>query len=784
MKKPGRFRRRTLRKILCAVPLVFQACLCSAQSTAEQTTTTTGPAQASSPVYIAPSAPTTMPAPYTITGSVYTQTFGGLNVTVDSRWCDGMGYRPLRISILPTAAVPADRDLIIRARIHHMWYYSGNSGTTCEQYITIPSGTQAGQAVTALMSLPPASLWSDAMLEVIDPALLSGTIFQQGNINGMLNVGSGRYNESLIYDCSRILFMGNAVPNTDALVDCYSQLRGVPIKDVLQGTVQNQPAGGKTALPMAIAFPMGEFPERWIDYTSLDMVCLSLDQLADLAGKRPAAYSALMRWVDSGGNLWVFGLSGSGGSWDRLGDLEKCLNVIGWSKPEKEIFGTGYNQPEITDPNETNQTNVNMYTAPISQSAVEQPQSPGPTLKPPPPPDEPSFLIREYGMGTVAAIASADPFSGKNNWSMWDWNWLLSTMGTGRCQWRLRHGLTVGQQNTDFWNFSIPGVGLAPVRAFQILITLFILYIGPINYWLLQRGKKLHLMVLTVPISAALVTIAMFTYALVADGFGARARVRSITRLDQRRGAMTTWARMAYYAGLTPSQGLEFSPDTAVYPILNYSEVEYGRMPQKTMVWENNQRLTQGWISSRTLTQFLTVRSAPSACRLEISEPSAAGDKLDVENRLGVTVHKLVIHARNGKYYSVENVGEGAKAAALEISPEAARSWLTAAIGKNQPAYPVGYDSRDWNNPRRRYYSPFGNSLAPTGFSNSQLESVINRLPGTGGLGPGISQSFNSDLPPFMPGAYVALVSKAPEIELGLKSVNEEAGFNLVLGEW
>jgi hypothetical protein len=291
-------------------------------------------------------------------------------------------------------------------------------------------------------------------------------------------------------------------------------------------------------------------------------------------------------------------------------------------------------------------------------------------------------------------------------------------------------------------------------------------------------------MVLTVPISAAFVTIAMFGYALVADGLGARARVRSVTRLDQRRGAMATLSRISYYAGLTPARGLEFSPNTAVYPILNYSEDENGRMSRKTMIWENNQRLTQGWITSRTLTQFLTVRSALSACRLEISEPSAGEDKLNLENRLGVAIHKLVIHARNGKYYNIENVGIGAKAAAIEIAPETAQSWLIAAINNNQPAYPPEYDPRDWNNPRRYYYNPYVNSLALTGFSSSQLEELINRMAGHAGSTPGASQLFKSDLPPLPPGTYIALVSKAPEIELGLKSANEEAGFNIVLGDW
>ena len=55
-----------------------------------------------------------------------------------------------------------------------------------------------------------------------------------------------------------------------------------------------------------------------------------------------------------------------------------------------------------------------------------------------------------------------------------------------------------------FANLLVPGVGLAPVTEFHVLITLFVLVIGPVNYWLLKRWRRLHLMVLTVPLAAAL----------------------------------------------------------------------------------------------------------------------------------------------------------------------------------------------------------------------------------------------------------------------------------------
>ena len=111
------------------------------------------------------------------------------------------------------------------------------------------------------------------------------------------------------------------------------------------------------------------------------------------------------------------------------------------------------------------------------------------------------------------------------------------------------------------WRFlevSRPRRGAVPVVSFEVLITLFALAIGPINYLLLRRWKRLHLLVVTVPLGATAVTFALFGYALLTDGLGTRLRVRSLTRIDQHRGEAITWARLSYYSGLSPRGGLEF----------------------------------------------------------------------------------------------------------------------------------------------------------------------------------------------------------------------------------
>ena len=114
----------------------------------------------------------------------------------------------------------------------------------------------------------------------------------------------------------------------------------------------------------------------------------------------------------------------------------------------------------------------------------------------------------------------------------------------------------------------IPGVGLVPVTRFQILITLFVVVIGPVNYYSLRRWGKLNLTVLTVPTGAIFLTAALLLYALLSDGLGVRLRApeHDAHRSNNRR-SHGAGRGCPYYAGLAPAGGLMFSGDTAVVPL-------------------------------------------------------------------------------------------------------------------------------------------------------------------------------------------------------------------------
>jgi len=202
------------------------------------------------------------------------------------------------------------------------------------------------------------------------------------------------------------------------------------------------------------------------------------------------------------------------------------------------------------------------------------------------------------------------------------------------------------------------------------------------------------------------------------------------------------------------------------------------------MSWENDQRLVQGWLDSRTPTQYLTVRSGPSSCRLNIAKPSAGNAALEIENRLGTPIERVAICGRDGKFYSAENVGLGAKARAAETTAEKVNSWLVKICAENRPEYPLGADPRDWRqssftNSRSYYWYNFRNT-DQVEMTGSRLERTIACLAANGGKD---STAFG-DLPLLKRGTYLALVPRVPEVELGTDSAREEAGFHVIVGEW
>lgn len=341
--------------------------------------------------------------------------------------------------------------------------------------------------------------------------------------------------------------------------------------------------------------------------------------------------------------------------------------------------------------------------------------------------------------------------------------------------WDARHGMTPDSANTEFVKFMVPGVGQAPVSEFRVLITLFVLLIGPLNYWWLKRAKRLHLMVLTVPLAAAVTTAALFGYAIVADGFDTRVRAHSYTKLDQKVGEAVCWSRLSYYSGLSPGNGLTIPADVVMYPILPAWAGDWNLGEQREMTWAGNDAMmTQGWLNSRTPTQYLTVRSRRSPINLEVLD---SGDKLRVKNQLGATIKTLIVVSQAGKMYLGDNIGVDASAQLQPIERDEASKIIGKLITESTPQAPpeLGLsDSAYASMQSRSRYGQYGVQLNTGRMAENLAGSALADLAGLSGQ-PALQ------LPPR---SYVAITETGPEVELGISYAKEEASFHLIEGRY
>jgi hypothetical protein len=324
----------------------------------------------------------------------------------------------------------------------------------------------------------------------------------------------------------------------------------------------------------------------------------------------------------------------------------------------------------------------------------------------------------------------------------------------------------------------IPGVGLPPIVAFEVLITIFVIGIGPVNYFLLRRRHKQSWLIFTVPASAALVTGCLLLYALLADGIGIRARARSFTEIDQSRGEAVCWSRIAYHAGLQPSRGFEFSHETQVYPIELFDEDRKQSAPISRSIEQGTKRqFTKGWFPARTVTQFLTVRARKTPARLDV-QPSSDGSPPQVVNRLGTRIEKLLIIDDQNKHSWAEEIAVDAKAQTKTIALVEGTDKLSTAFAANALEFPAAWRDQRANrglfNLTRRGRNTYRRSY---NYSSSSLGEPPGAL-----LEEGLARTVNADQ--FMPRTYIAVVERSPEFELGLDHVTSETGYHVILGHW
>ena len=677
----------------------------------------------------------------------------GLTMTLDSRWVVGSGYHPIRVTIALSPRAPSPRQRTFRVELRMIGTVQREPHLV-SQFLNIEQGDGAGEAT---ILVPQTDAWT--MTDV--------TVYEDGRSLGEIS-GRVSLQQASTDDVSEArpaaLFIDDDTPVLDDRAQLIAELqigqrrneRKIPWVSALSSLRyrrntsmnfrQNRALDSQVLMQLqndkrGALMPAKSLPNQWLAYTSVDLIVCTLDQWQTLRREEAARYETLRRWIRAGGNLVLVDP-----------DMKSRVGEVG---PAIEAYF-----PETSLPVGRGGLVINGSSWSQSMGSIEDRNRPDRKLEP----GEVSRIWSvQLGMGQAVAVDG-----NLYDFQPQSFRQILNSMSSHRWTWFQRNGISKLRHGSDYNFYEIPGVGDPPLLTFLGSITLFVIAIGPVNYLLLRRWKRLYLLLVTVPVGAAIVTATIFITALVADGLGTRVMVRSCTVLDQPRGEATTWSRQTYYAGVKPSQGLNFSDDTAAYPILNptVNLFRETRRNPRTLHWEDGkQMMTNGYLSSRRMEQFLVIEPEQTTAAVDVT---ASESGLTITNRLGANIRLLVLRDETGTLYSVRGVAESAEATLETTDAPNAMAALRGLISDANPRTQrtnryVRYDYQF----ERFQYQQLDMDAGVVDFAPSRMEKLIQ-----GALG----------LP--TAGSYFAVLDQSPWAEIGTKATLVDGGLHLVRARW
>lgn len=714
----------------------------------------------------------------------------GLYLEIDTRWIDGSGYRPVRVTIATANGLPApaDRRLDITLQPQYYNYNNRNPFPAVTQQMKLSQGKTAE---THTILVPQQFIWNS--LEVItreDGRRLKELSSTSLPIASM--VFNGHYTEA--YPAT-IIFHRNSPERNDRAgwvldqanrrdngeeVDEIPDLRiffneqTLPINQQLKSQLTGSPNQAVTSLTFLTRtdlLPLSDMPNNWLGLSSADLIVLEREDLETVHAKFPERFAALHQWVLAGGNLLIWNAKKDGSdAIDQLLTADANDKSPAWLQVSSNLTNLGELGifDKLRNPRNRFATSNPGNYVPLAVrkgklvETDERRNGKGTDAGPPF-----QLSVRREGFGKIVAVEE-DPFPGTAG----TWERIFAMIEGDRLAWFQRHGMSRLRENLGFWEFLIPGVGVAPVTTFELLITLFVILIGPVNYFVLRSIGRLNFLIVTVPLGALMVTFVLMSYAVLSDGLSTKSRIRTVTLLDQTTGHGASWSRQAYYAGLASTSGLTYPADAAVYEYEQYPLTEH--TGQKRMTWGEDQVLQGGYFRSRVTQQFLTIRPFQTELRLKVNTQA---DKLSVKNELGSKITRLLLLDEKGIQHFGKDINPDAeKPLSLANSNEITE--FRAMIQSKNLAIPEGFQRRAYvrsSSRRTNYYVQSSNMPEIYQMEPSFNQALMERE---------LQNQFARSFQALGPRSYIAIVEHFPESPLGMKIRTGEKSIEVVMGRW
>ncbi len=191
-----------------------------------------------------------------------------------------------------------------------------------------------------------------------------------------------------------------------------------------------------------------------------------------------------------------------------------------------------------------------------------------------------------------------------------------------------------------------------PTTTYVLVLILFVLVAGPVNYLVLWRLKRPILLLVTAPAVSVTFIVFLLAATFLAHGVGLKQTLATFTFLDQVLGLQATTARYALFSALPPS-ALRIPHNQLILPL--------GEGLQTSNRLAEDQALG-GLLPAITPESYLGAEVAPTRKRLAVR---TEGGHITVVNGLGVRINRLLL-SRRDTVYEASDIAAGAQAELTE----------------------------------------------------------------------------------------------------------------------
>lgn len=479
----------------------------------------------------------------------------------------------------------------------------------------------------------------------------------------------------------------------------------------------------------------GQLPDTWLAYTGIELVIVSAPSL--VSEMEDSRRNELLRWVKTGGSLVIYDTGKLDDGINTLDKLMDWTNIAATDDDWKD--NVLKNRPE----------NATLQRAKLIDCQ-----------------------LRSLMFGKVMAIrdnpfVSAETeqfYAGTQPTLFSSWGQIYHNLGVNSVSWIKRHGFSPRYQSDDFLNFLNPGVQKIPTWGFIILITLFALVIGPVNYFVLRRRNKIGQLLWTTPLIALITSLLLFSWSTFANGTGSRARLRSLSMLDQRDQSMVSMTREALFSGVTPRNGLRFEPFSAVYPVWQLED----SFRRGNVNWTDAQTISGSFHQGNTRSQFMITTPRTERGRLQVGEATENG--LTVNNGLEWNIVMLLVRDAEGNYFVGRKAIDAGSSRKLEPAQNSDIAAVRDRINRQKLERPRLTSSPSVSG---RMSYRYGMASYSSSFVSSQFEKKFAWL---------TNDMARDEERGLAKSSYVAILGEPPNLDVGLTDFTTTDELHVLLG--